>query len=105
MTERSERVRTAVLGAALDLIDECGVHGLTVEAVAARSGVAKTTIYRHWPTKAALTVACLDQLHGPKPTPNTGDLRADLLASFLQLEDTLDDRTARITASLLEAAQ
>ena len=48
MSERTERVRGAVLAAAVDLLDQCGVHGLTVEAVAARSGVAKTTIYRHW---------------------------------------------------------
>ena len=106
MTERTERVRTAVLGAALDLLDEGGVHGLTFEAVAARSGVAKTTIYRHWPTKAQLTIDALAAMHEPTPTPNSGDLRADLRACFVEVtEHALDDRKARIFASVLDAAQ
>ena len=106
MTERRERVRTSVLGAALDLLDEVGVQGLTFESVAARSGVAKTTIYRHWPTKAQLTIEALSIMHEPTPTPNSGDLRADLRACFVAVsEQALDDRKARIFASVLDAAQ
>ncbi len=106
MTERRERVRTSVLDAALDLLDEGGVQGLTFESVAARSGVAKTTIYRHWPTKAQLTIEALSIMHEPTPTPNSGDLRADLRACFVAVsEQALDDRKARIFASVLDAAQ
>jgi len=46
---RSEEARRKVLGAASDLMAARGVASLTIDEVAARSGVAKTTIYRHWP--------------------------------------------------------
>jgi AcrR family transcriptional regulator len=106
MTERTERVRAAVLAAVVALLDECGVHGLTVEAVAARSGVAKTTIYRHWPTKADLTLDALGTLHESIPTPNTGDLRKDLRACFVEVtEHELDNQKRRIFGSVLDAAQ
>jgi AcrR family transcriptional regulator len=106
MSERTERVRGAVLAATVDLLDQCGVHGLTVEAVAARSGVAKTTIYRHWPTKADLTIDALASLQSVVPTPNTGDLRKDLRACFVEVtEHELDDRKRRIFGSVLDAAQ
>jgi AcrR family transcriptional regulator len=104
--ERAERVRSAVLAATLDVLDECGVQALTVEGVAARSGVAKTTIYRRWPSKAALTIDALGALHSPMPTPNTGDLRSDLLACFVDVtRNGLDERQGRIFASVLDAAQ
>ena len=46
---RIERTRQVVLDAALALVAESGYGAVTIEAVAARSGVAKSTIYRHWP--------------------------------------------------------
>ncbi|MBN2623081.1 MAG: helix-turn-helix transcriptional regulator, partial [Acidimicrobiales bacterium] len=49
---RIERSREQILAAAIDLLREVGYGGLTIEAVAARSGVAKSTIYRHWSSKA-----------------------------------------------------
>ena len=48
---RSDEARRKVLDAARDLIVERGVANLRIEDVAARSGVAKTTIYRHWPER------------------------------------------------------
>jgi AcrR family transcriptional regulator len=48
---RSERVRSAVLAAAAELLVECGIDAVTVEAIAARAGVSKTTIYRWWPSR------------------------------------------------------
>ena len=50
-TAESEEARRKALAAAVDLIVEQGRRGLTIEEVAARSGVAKTTIYRHWPER------------------------------------------------------
>ena len=81
---RVERSRQAILEATLQLLARDGdVGSLTVEAVAARSGVAKTTIYRHWPTKQALVVDAVRVVCFPEAaTPNTGDLRADLVACF-----------------------
>ncbi len=51
---RTQRSRTTVLAAATDLLESTGgVGGFSVDEVARRSGVAKTTIYRHWPTREA----------------------------------------------------
>jgi AcrR family transcriptional regulator len=75
---RSERAQTAVLDAVTALLDEVGYQHLTVEAVAARAGVGRTTVYRWWPTKAALVIEAL-----AATTPRAGigisaDSRADL---------------------------
>jgi AcrR family transcriptional regulator len=79
---RSERCRQEVLDVVVDLVGEVGVERVTIEEVALRSGVAKTTIYRHWPSKQALVVeaaaTCLREVF----TPNSGDLRLDLIACF-----------------------
>lgn len=76
---RAERVRTAVLEAAGELLNEVGYDKMTVEDVAARAGVHKTTVYRRWPTKADLT-ADAAALHSADavPIPDTGSLLEDL---------------------------
>jgi AcrR family transcriptional regulator len=79
---RSERARSDVLDAAHDLLLDRGLEGFTVEAVSARSGVAKTTIYRHWPSAHELLLAALRELIDTFPTPNTGSVREDLLAYY-----------------------
>jgi AcrR family transcriptional regulator len=59
---------------------EQGYAGLSFEAVAARAGVNKTTIYRRWPTKVELLGAALVSLRDDDPPPpDTGSLREDLL--------------------------
>ena len=68
-----------VLSATLETFAEQGYQGLSFEAVAARAGVNKTTIYRRWPTKAELVGAALVSLRGEDPEPpDTGSLREDL---------------------------
>jgi AcrR family transcriptional regulator len=49
----------AILAATRELVAQGGVHGLTIEGVAARSGVAKTTIYRRYRSKDELALAVL----------------------------------------------
>jgi AcrR family transcriptional regulator len=76
---RSARVREAVLDAAFAELDEHGYSAFSIEAVARRSGVHKTTIYRRWPTREALLVYALDSRSDRDlPVPNTGSVRADL---------------------------
>lgn len=53
---RVARTRATVLGTATDIVVESGPTALTVDAVVARSGVARSTIYRHWPTRDDLLV-------------------------------------------------
>lgn len=53
---RSERRRNAILRTAIDLVLELGFRAVSVESIAAKAGVAKTTIYRRWPNKAAVVM-------------------------------------------------
>lgn len=76
---RAERVRSEVLRAAGELLTEVGYDRMSVEAVAVRAGVHKTTVYRRWPTKAEL-IADAAALHSAEavPIPDTGTLAGDL---------------------------
>jgi AcrR family transcriptional regulator len=68
-----------VLSAAGEILQDEGYAGLTMERVAAKSGVAKTTLYRRWPTKAALCMALyLDVAGRELRDPDTGDVARDL---------------------------
>src|SRR5262245_9851561 len=83
---RAERSKKAILDATRELLAEEGdVGSLTVEAVAARSGVAKTTIYRRWRDKweLALDAVMIDMLPGFADPVDVGDTRKEL-AIFLQ---------------------
>ena len=53
---RGERVRKRILDTAIELVFELGFRAVSVEAIAARIGIAKTTIYRRWPNKAAVVM-------------------------------------------------
>ena len=76
---RSARVRAAVQAATLDELATAGYADLTIEAVAERAGVHRTTVYRRWPNKRSLVLAALlDQTGDRVPIPDTGDLRRDL---------------------------
>src|SRR5262249_2144028 len=79
-TGRAARSEKAILEAAEALIAERGVDGLTIEGVAARSGVAKTTIYRRWRDKEELALAILvDTTANISAPPDLGDTRKELL--------------------------
>ena len=67
-----------MLDAASELLAEEGYGGFTVDGVAARSGVAKTTIYRHWPTRGDLLAATMACFNECPATPDTGSLRTDV---------------------------
>jgi AcrR family transcriptional regulator len=92
----------AILDATLEILFDRGYAGLTIDGVAARSGVGRPTIYRRWTSKPALVIAALAQSVGVSPTPNTGTLRNDLLAfqrQHVRLMNTSESR--RITAGLV----
>jgi AcrR family transcriptional regulator len=77
---RSART-TAILDATRELLAKGGVRELTVEGVAARSGVAKTTIYRRWRSKDELALAVLmDMVQTVVAVPELVDTRAELIA-------------------------
>jgi AcrR family transcriptional regulator len=77
--QRQTRTRDRVLAAAGQILQNDGYPRLTMARVAAESGVAKTTIYRRWPTKAALCMELyLDVAEKELRVPDTGDLATDL---------------------------
>ncbi len=98
---RSEEADRAIIDAALDLFAESGAGGLRIEAVAARAGVGKSTIYRRWPGKEDLLVDALATLKSPLPEPSGRSVRDDLVALLrVMQEDFADPRRARATALL-----
>lgn len=75
---RDARVDQSILEAALDLFLEDGFDAMSIESVADRAGVGKTTIYRRWRSKEELVVATIDTLYEGMEIPDTGDVLADL---------------------------
>ncbi|PSL44604.1 TetR family transcriptional regulator [Saccharothrix carnea] len=110
MTPRTDprvaRSRATVLRATLDLVAERGIPATTVEAVAERSGVAKTTIYRQWPDRAALVLDAFDTTLDPPTDPDTGTLRDDLVHLLTGLAHALTTGpAAALMPALVDAAQ
>lgn len=84
---RSESADAAILDATVDLLAEQGFLALTIEAVAARAGVAKTTVYRRWPTKDDLVMDAVGCIKGPPAEPPGESVRADLLWMLTRMRD------------------
>ena len=80
---RSEQADRAILAAAAQILAERGLSGMSIEEVASRAGVGKTTIYRRWTSRGTLALdAFLAEFQGQQPLPDTGTLRGDLLAAL-----------------------
>lgn len=103
---RVERSRHAILIAAFELLEEGGVSGFSVDEVARRSRVAKTTIYRHWPTRESLVLDACSRITAEQEIPDTGSLRGDLEAILSNIAHLL--QTANWTSvlpSIVDAAE
>lgn len=107
-SRRKERSRQAILAATRELVAEESYEKVTVEAIAARAGVGKQTIYRRWPSKSAVVFAALLALSEnadgqddgqPVALPDTGDVEADLKlvmrATAEEFSDPVLDRLIR----------
>ncbi|RNL80817.1 TetR/AcrR family transcriptional regulator [Nocardioides marmorisolisilvae] len=103
---RSERARVAILDATNELLHAHGLEQLSIEAVAARAGVGKQTIYRWWPNRAVLVADALlerDDL-GPAAPADTGDVFADLGRWAGHLAASLGSPRGAATLRMLTAA-
>jgi AcrR family transcriptional regulator len=81
---RSDQVHRKILEATRELLTEEGFADLRLEHVAARAGVGKATIYRHWGSKEALAQELLAELAGPHiAVADSGDTRTELLAAVV----------------------
>lgn len=87
---RDAGVDRRVLSAACGLLHAGGYAALNMDDVAERAAVAKTTLYRRWPTKDHLAVAVAAEILGEVPIPDTGDLRHDLTEFAAELAASLN---------------
>lgn len=104
---RSEASRRAILDAALHLCAELGYRRVTIEAIAARAGVSKKTIYRWWPSKGAVVLEAVDDVANlVAEHPDTGDLAADLHAQLTAVIGLLTPpSTSAVVGLIAEALQ
>jgi AcrR family transcriptional regulator len=103
---RIARSRQCVLAATADLLVELGWGGVSIEAVSARSGVARTTIYRHWPDLHHLLAEAMEAVMDPCPEPDTGSLHGDLTVILQALARTMShSATGAVFPSLIDAAE
>jgi len=105
---RSEEARRAILTAARDLITERGYSELTIQAIAARSGSGRQTIYRWWSSKALIAADLI--LEGELTLPaqslrNTGSLERDLTEWLEGIAGAMADvNVASLMRALITAA-
>jgi AcrR family transcriptional regulator len=103
---RSEQAHSAILRSTLKLLGQNGFSELTIESVAARAGVGKATVYRWWPSKAALIAdafasSTTRKLH----FPDTGSVRADMSQQMHQVIKIFNSRRGRIVSAILGGGQ
>jgi AcrR family transcriptional regulator len=96
----------AILCAAAEELTESGYAGLTMDRVARRAGTNKNTIYRRWPSRAALGIAAYRQLTAAAaPSPDTGELRGDALELLRRANRSWSSPTGGILRALLAGAR
>ena len=103
---RVRRSRDRVLATAFDLLSENGVGGFSIDEVARRSGVAKTTIYRHWPSREALVLDAASRISAEVEVPDTGSLEGDVTAILVNLGYLLGTaRWSSVVPSIVDIAE
>jgi AcrR family transcriptional regulator len=103
---RDPATRRRILAAAAKLLDERGLGAVTMEAIAARAGVGRPTIYREWPNAHAVAMSAFLERDRTAP-PSRKSLRAlaALRSRLRELAETLTTRAGRSTAMMIAAAQ
>ena len=103
---RVERSRRVILEAVLDELGTVGYGALTIEAVATRAGVGKSTIYRHWPGKLELVEDAFRTLKAPVAVPDQGSLRDRVVAVIEQVACLVAESTySTCMPALIDAAE
>jgi AcrR family transcriptional regulator len=107
MDPRIERSRLVIRRAALDELGEVGYGAFTIESVAARAAVGKSTIYRHWPDKLALIADAFETFHEQMvPSIETGSPRERVVRLVRHVAEVVVDSTFSICIpALIEGAE
>src|SRR5262245_40594976 len=99
---RSTRAHEAIIDAVLDLLAEGTPLGdVSIEAIAAKAGVGKATIYRRWAGKNELLIEAVKTLKTVQPIPPSGSVRDDLVRMITLNNATNDPRAARVFPCLM----
>jgi AcrR family transcriptional regulator len=102
---RDLQIRSTILRAARELLDEVGPAALTMEAVAQRAGVGKPTVYRWWPNRHAVAMAALMDVPSARAAPRrTRSALKALEQQLLEVAQTLDSRAGRHITTIIAAA-
>jgi AcrR family transcriptional regulator len=105
VSPRARNSDVDIFEATLDVIAEHGVSRATVDMVAARAGMSKATIYRHWGSRAQLIHAALSSLEGPYVETPGESLHEDLAILLSHLVDYFNRHDiGRIFPSFIDAA-
>ncbi|MBW8321300.1 MAG: TetR/AcrR family transcriptional regulator [Arenimonas sp.] len=104
-SQRNPASEEAILNAAQDILLEGGLPAFSIEAVARRAKAGKPTIYRWWPSKAALLLDVYHRQKGEVPHPDTGDIRKDLTQFLTGLLSFWRDGGGAIFRSIIAEAQ
>jgi AcrR family transcriptional regulator len=106
LDKRVQRSRDRVLTAAFALLGESGVSGFTIDEVASRSGVAKTTIYRHWASREVLVLEAAARISAAVEVPDTGSVLGDATVILDNLGHLLGTaRWASVVPSIVDVAE
>ena len=95
---RTERSKAAVLAETYRQLSQSGLANVSIDEISRVSGVSKTTIYRHWPSRSALLIDACSRLGATIPVPDTGTLSGDLHSLLSVLAEQL--RTASWSAAI-----
>src|SRR3954454_12876755 len=99
---RNAQADRAIIQAVLDLLSAGqSADALSIEAVAAKAGVGKATIYRRWANKEALLVDAVATMKGPLPVPLGESVRDDLVMLVAGMRNKRSEQYGRATACLL----
>ncbi|MCA4751274.1 TetR/AcrR family transcriptional regulator [Mycolicibacterium fortuitum] len=101
---RSDRIHQAILVATAELLDEGGFPAATMDAIAARSGASKATLYKHWPSRTAVAAEAFGTMMAEAlPLPDTGSTATDLTEQVVRVSAFYASARGEVFAQLLAA--
>jgi len=104
--KRVERSKARVLAETYRQLAASGIGGVSIDEITRHSGVSKTTIYRHWPSRSALLIDACSRLGGAMEAPDTGSLEGDLQRLLTALADQLSSANwSSVYPSIIDAAE
>jgi AcrR family transcriptional regulator len=98
---RSIHADQAILQATLDLLAEVGYESMSIEAIASRAGVGKTTIYRRYTSKEELVADAIESLRDDLAIPDTGSFWGDMDILIKNAAKKIDSPLGRQTLALI----